>query len=39
MRRALVEFARGLPWALRRRRAVPPRVERLARLLETAGSS
>jgi GT2 family glycosyltransferase len=33
-RRAVVEAVRGLPWALRRRRVVPPAVERQIRQLE-----
>ena len=31
---AIASAARGMPWALRRRRVVPPSVERQARLLE-----
>jgi hypothetical protein len=33
-RRGLVEGLRGLPWVLRKRRPVPPRLERGLRLLE-----
>lgn len=34
--RTLAECVRGLPWALKRRRVLPPEVERGLRLLETA---
>jgi GT2 family glycosyltransferase len=33
---ALLHASRGLPWALRERRPLPPRVERAARMLERA---
>src|SRR5262249_49963623 len=33
-RRGLLEGLRGLPWVLRKRRPVPPRLERGLRLLE-----